>query len=106
LIQVNGSSQNRLVLTATVAREDALRFTPAGMPVLEMWLGHHSRQQEAGFERDVSCEIQAVLVGDSARQWAGKLMGRDVDVAGFISQRSMKNPRLVLHIEYVELVKG
>ncbi|WP_036665782.1 primosomal replication protein N [Paludibacterium yongneupense] len=103
---MNGSSQNRLVLTATVAREDVLRYTPAGMPVLEMWLGHHSRQQEAGFERDVNCEIQAVLVGEIASRWAGKLVGRDVDVAGFISQRSMKNPRLVLHIEYVELVKG
>lgn len=98
--------QNQLVLTATVAREEALRYTPAGLPVLEMWLGHHSKQTAAGFERDVNCEIQAVLIGDRARELTGKLLGNTVTVTGFLSQRSMRNPRLVLHIEYVEFVKG
>ncbi len=98
--------QNRLVLTATVEREDILRYTPAGLPVIDMWLRHHSRQREAGFERDVMCEIQAVMAGEHCRQWAGKLAGQQVEVSGFIGQRSMRNPRLVLHIEYVEFVKG
>ncbi|XLM23193.1 primosomal replication protein N, partial [Chromobacterium piscinae] len=52
--------QNRLLLTVTVEREDALRYTPAGLPVLEMWLKHQSRQSAGGFERDVACDIQAV----------------------------------------------
>ncbi|MBV8047331.1 MAG: primosomal replication protein N [Paludibacterium sp.] len=98
--------QNHLVLTATVEREEALRYTPAGLPVLEMWLRHHSKQNEAGFERDVACEIQAVLIGDKAPAWAGTLAGRTVNLTGFLCQRSLKNPRLVLHIEYVEFVKG
>ncbi len=98
--------QNRLVLTATVDREDALRYTPAGIPVVEMWLRHQSRQTAGGFERDVACEIQAVLIGESARQQSGKLAGQTVQVTGFLAQRSLKNPRLVLNIEYVEFVKG
>ncbi|GGY27295.1 primosomal replication protein N [Paludibacterium paludis] len=98
--------QNRLVLTATVEREDILRYTPAGVPVLDMWLRHHSRQQEAGVERDVICEIQGIMAGDACREWAGKLAGQTVRVSGFISQRSLRNSRLVLHIEYVEFVKG
>jgi primosomal replication protein N len=98
--------RNHLVLTATVEREEVLRYTPAGMPVLEMWLGHHSKQTEAGLARDVSCEIQAVLIGPQAPLWAGKLAGNTVNLTGFLSQRSLKNPRLVLHIEYVEFVKG
>ncbi|BEV73481.1 MULTISPECIES: primosomal replication protein N [unclassified Paludibacterium] len=98
--------QNHLVLTATVEREEALRYTPAGLPVLEMWLRHHSKQNEAGFERDVTCEIQAVLIGKQAPLHAGKLAGNTVTLTGFLSQRSLKNPRLVLHIEYVEFVKG
>lgn len=98
--------QNQLVLTATVEREEVLRYTPAGLPVLEMWLRHHSKQTEAGFERDVNCEVQAILLGDRARALSGKLSGNTVTLTGFLCQRSMKNPRLVLHIEYVEFVKG
>jgi primosomal replication protein N len=98
--------QNQLVLTATVDREEVLRYSPAGLPVLEMWLRHHSRQTEAGIERDVNCEVQAVLIGDSAKAFSGKLSGNAVTLTGFLCQRSMKNPRLVLHIEHVEFVKG
>lgn len=98
--------RNRLELTATVIREDVLRYTPAGLPVLEMWLGHRSRQTEAGVERDVACELQAVLIGDKAPGLAGRLAEREVSVAGFLCQRSLRNPRLVLHIEHVEFVKG
>ena len=98
--------QNRLALTATVDREDALRYTPAGLPVLEMWLKHQSRQTAQGFDRDVACEIQAVLIGEEARKFSGKLAGNTVNLTGFLSQRSLRNPRLVLNIEYVEFVKG
>ena len=100
------SLQNRLELTVTVEREDPLRHTPAGMPVLEMWLRHHSRQTIATLERDVTCEIQAVVLGELAKRLAGKMAGNSVHCTGFLNQRSMRNPRLVLHIEFVEFVKG
>ncbi|MDC7712971.1 primosomal replication protein N [Vogesella sp. LYT5W] len=103
---VTDSLQNRIELTATVEREDSLRCTPAGLPVLEMWLRHQSRQSAANLERDVVCEIQAVLLGEGARKMAGKMAGNVVQCTGFLSQRSLRNPRLVLHIEHVEFVKG
>lgn len=98
--------QNKLVLTACVEREEALRVTPAGIPVLEIWLKHHSKQNEAGLDRVVNCEMQAVMIGEQARDWSGKLAGNTVELTGFLCQRSLKNPRLVLHIEYAEFVKG
>ncbi|TIC82373.1 primosomal replication protein N [Crenobacter intestini] len=98
--------QNRLVLTASVTREEALRYTPAGIPVLEMWLAHGSRQREAGLDRDVRCEIQAVMVGEAGRKFAGRVAGQVLTFEGFLSQRSLRNPRLVLHIESAEFVKG
>jgi primosomal replication protein N len=98
--------QNLLVLTATVEREEALRYTPAGMAVLEVWIRHHSKQNEAGFDRDVNCEIQAVLIGEKARELSGRLAGNQMKFSGFLCRRSLKNPRLVLHIEYAEFVKG
>ena len=98
--------QNRIELTATVEREDTLRYTPAGLPVLEMWLRHQSRQTSAKLERDVVCEIQAILLGEAAVKLAGTMAGNTVHCSGFLSQRSLRNPRLVLHIEHVEFVKG
>ena len=98
--------QNRLVLTASVVKEQALRYTPAGIPVLELWLEHHSMQREAGVDRKVNCEIQAVLVGEQAQCYAGKLRDQQLSVSGFLCQRGLRYPRLVLHIEHAELVKG
>lgn len=54
----------------------------------------------------MACDIQAVWVGEEAKKHAGKLAGRVMNVTGFLSQRSLRNPRLVLNIEYVEFVKG
>lgn len=94
--------QNELRLTANVVREDALRYTPAGLPVLQIWLNHQSRQSQEKMARDVSFEIQAVLIGEPAMKYAGRLTGQIVEVSGFIAQRSLRNQRLVLHIESIE----
>ena len=94
--------RNELQLTASVVREDALRYTPAGLPVLQVWLNHQARQLQGGLERDVGFEIQAVLIGELALQYAGKLTGQTVLISGFIAQRSLRNQRLVLHIESIE----
>lgn len=94
--------RNELRLTAMVAREDDLRYTPAGLPVLQIWLSHQSRQTQSDIERDVSFEMQAVLIGESAERLAGKLINQTVDISGFIAQRSLRNQRLVLHIESIE----
>lgn len=93
---------NELRLTATVAREDDLRYTPAGLPVLQIWLSHQSRQTQSDIPRDVGFEMQAVLIGKLAERLTGKLINQTVDVSGFIAQRSLRNPRLVLHIESIE----
>lgn len=98
--------QNRLILTAIVVREEALRYTPAGVPVLEIWLRHQSQQQEANVNRTVRCEIQAMMVGETARYFAGKLLNIHLSVAGFLCQRGLRNPQLILHIEHAEFVKG
>ena len=87
--------QNRLLLTATVEREEALRVTPAGVPVLEVWLRHQSRQTEAGIERDVACEIQAVIAGEKARQLSGRLSGCQIEAQGFVCQRSLDRKSVV-----------
>lgn len=76
------------------------------MPILEVWLKHQSRQMNHDLTRDVSCEIQAVLIGEDALKLFGKLAGHLVHVTGFLSQRGLRNPRIVLNIEHIKFVKG
>lgn len=97
---------NRVVLTGLARVHDALRYTPAGVAVLEFALEHVSRQSAGGFERDVRCLVQALLVGPLATELATSLNARTVTVQGFLAARSLRNPKLVLHIQHVEFEKG
>ncbi|MDP1897723.1 MAG: primosomal replication protein N, partial [Sulfurimicrobium sp.] len=63
-------SGNRIVLSGKILAIDPLRYTPAGIPALNLTLGHSSRQVEAGMEREVECEVQVVALGELAQQAA------------------------------------
>jgi primosomal replication protein N len=54
---------NRLVLSATLAERAALRYTPAGLPALDLSLRHESEVTEDGQPRKVSMEMRAVAIG-------------------------------------------
>jgi primosomal replication protein N len=51
---------NRLVLTACVIERGALRYTPAGLPALDLSLRHESQVTQDGLPRQVSMEIKEV----------------------------------------------
>ena len=81
-------------------------MTPAGVPVIECLLAHRSRQLEAGIEREVSCELRAVVMGEQARLLAAAKPGAQVKVAGFMAARSLKSRSPVLHVNTVEFLEG
>lgn len=95
---------NQLTLSASVGELAALRYTPAGVPILMMKLLHQSQQQELGVMRQIACEIDAKLTGEMALAWQNSV-GRSVIAKGFLAPRSMKNNRLVLHIQHIEMIK-
>ena len=49
---------NRLVLSAQLVERGALRYTPAGLPALDMSLKHESEVTQEGQPRRVSMEIK------------------------------------------------
>lgn len=95
---------NQLTLSASVGELAALRYTPAGVPILVMNLTHQSEQTELGVLRQVSCEIDAKLTGELALKWQNSA-GSCVEVQGFLAKRSLKSNRLILHIQHIELKK-
>ena len=96
---------NRFTLDAMLAQRDDLRYTPAGMPVLELTLAHTSSQAEAGGERKVDCEIAAIAFADIARELASVETGTALRCEGFIARRYRTGTSVALHISRFDLTE-
>jgi len=89
---------NQLVLTASIAELSALRYTPAGLPALDLRLEHESLLQEAGQERQVKASAKAVAFGALAERLVKQAVGSSWRFQGFVATpRNGKN--LVFHIQ-------
>ncbi len=92
---------NRLVLSATLVQRSALRFTPAGLPALDLQLAHESTVSEDSQPRKVSMEMRAVGIGAITQPLAALALGATALFAGFVT--SARNGRgLVFHVTSVE----
>ena len=92
---------NRLVLTAQIGEARPLRYTPAGVPALDLRIEHASQQQEAGQPRQVNASLKAVAFGATAERIARQPAGSQWRFSGFLANpRNGKHP--VLHIQEFE----
>lgn len=81
---------------------DALRFSPANIPLLNLRLGHHSEQMEAGSKRIVRCEVNVVVAGQLALDTAKFKAGNRVKVQGFLERKSQNSSQLLIHGTKIE----
>jgi len=89
---------NQTVLSARIAEAAALRYTPAGLPAIDLRLEHESETLEAGGKRQVKVEIRAVAFGADAETLARQAIGSGFRFTGFLAApRHGKHP--VLHIQ-------
>ena len=92
---------NRTELTACIAELAALRYTPAGLPALDLSLKHESEVAEDGLPRKVSIEMRAVAIGAVTRPLLALELGAAALYAGFLA--GARNGRgLRFHITQVE----
>jgi len=88
---------NRLVIEAVVVERGAMRYTPAGLPALDLRLAHESMVTEAGQPRKVQLELKAVGVGAMAEGLDRFELGSTHQFAGFMT--SQRNGRgIVYHV--------
>ncbi|MFT4267566.1 MAG: primosomal replication protein N [Xenophilus sp.] len=88
---------NQLVLTACITELAALRFTPAGLPAVDLRLEHESTLEEAGQSRQVKAALKAVAFGSVAERLARQALGSQWCLRGFLATpRNAKHP--VFHI--------
>ena len=97
----NIAGMNRVVLSAVLVEKMALRYTPAGLPALNVGLKHESTLSEDGQVRKVSMELRAVAIGGITNQLGKMVLGTEAHFAGFLA--SARNGRgLLLHITSVD----
>ena len=89
---------NQLLLTASVVELDALRYTPAGLPALNVKLEHESSLMEAGQARAVKAAIKAVAFGTVAERLAKQAIGSVWSFNGFLAT-PLNGKHVVYHLQ-------
>lgn len=92
------------MIQGSLIESDALRFTPAGVPILKFRLQHSSTQCEAGGDREVGCEIEAVAFEAEARLLATAPMGTRISIQGFLDRKTKTGRALQLHASKIEFL--
>ena len=88
---------NRLVLSAQLVQRGAMRYTPAGLPALDMSLKHESQVTQEGQPRKVSMELKARAIGEITQRLIRLELGSEHGFAGFLG--SQRNGRgTVFHV--------
>jgi primosomal replication protein N len=89
---------NRTELKACIAEHAALRYTPAGLPALDLILEHASEVQEAGQMRKVQLKLRALAIGSLAERLAKQAVGSVWTFQGFLAT-PRQGKSVVLHIQ-------
>lgn len=89
------------MLTGCLAEQAALRYTPAGLPALDLRIEHSSQQQELGNVRNVTASVKAVAFGALAEKLARQEPGSQWTFQGFLA--TPRNSKMVvLHIQDIQ----
>jgi len=97
---------NRVEISGVLTGLQALRHTPAGVPVVEFRLRHASERSEAGALRKVNAEIDAVAFEAQARLLAAGPLGRLLKAEGFLCAKSRRSKKPVLHVTNIVFMEG
>ena len=90
---------------AQLVEMGVLRFSPAGVPVIDCMLEHHSEVTEAGLLRKVHVQTKAVAMGSMAEQLGRQPLGVQAQFGGFLgstisrSGQAVGYGRVVFHIQ-------
>ena len=89
---------NQLRIRAKAVAKSALRYTPAGVAVLEASFAHEGSVAEAEAERKLAFEFSAIALGAVAQALEREPLGRPLVLEGFIAPRSRRTARLLVHV--------
>ena len=82
---------------------DAIRYTPAGIPIVEAVLSHQSQVSEAGQVRWVECEVTILAAGDLALQLSRISLNIELHTQGFLARKRRNSKALVYHLSHLSV---
>ena len=85
-------------MAARIVERDALRYTPAGLPALDLLLEHESELSQEQGVRKVKLSLRAQAIGTMAEQLQKLPLGTDLRFKGFLAN-IRQGQRVVLHIQ-------
>lgn len=89
---------NAVAVSGELKDVEPLRHTPAGIPLLNFTLTHKSQQIEAGYKRQVECELNGIAIGEVAVVMSRMPPGAMVNVEGFLNRKNRMSAQLILHV--------
>ncbi len=98
---------NHFIVTAELAEVKALRYTPAGLPALDLELIHHSEVTDQGKPRQVGLQLRALAFGGMAEKLRNQAIGSEWQFSGFMSAAKTKpalSKQIVFHIQDFQTV--
>jgi len=93
---------NHFVLCAQIETVKALRYTPSGLPVLDIELVHESDVLEAGQTRKINMVVKAIALGSLAESLVKQAVGSVWLFTGFMAafrSKPLPSKQLVFHIQ-------
>lgn len=96
---------NEVALSGELTAIEPLRYTPAGIPLLNFRLLHRSQQAEAGVKRQVECEVNGVAMGEVAVGLSRLKPGQAARVRGFLNRKNRMSAQLVFHATDAQAIK-
>jgi primosomal replication protein N len=94
---------NHFTLTAILVSKDAIRFTPAGIPVMHCQLEHSGQANEVGVARKIWMNVEAITIGPIQKDLERMDLGTEAVFEGFLAPKTLRNQRLVFHITHIQL---
>ncbi|MBU3624683.1 primosomal replication protein N [Polynucleobacter sp. JS-Safj-400b-B2] len=94
---------NHFTLTAILVSKDAIRFTPAGIPVMHCQLEHSGQANEVGVARKIHMNVEAITIGPIQKDLERMDLGTEAVFEGFLALKTLRNQRLVFHITNIQL---
>lgn len=96
---------NEVALSGELTAIEPLRYTPAGIPLINFRLLHRSQQVEAGLKRQVECEVNGVAMAEVAVALSRLRPGQAARVKGFLNRRNRMSAQLVFHATDAQAIK-
>lgn len=89
---------NEITLIGEFTQKAPMRYTPAGLAVLEGVFHHQGEVMEAGAKRKLTFDFPAIAIGEIAKALDKEPLGSAMKVTGFVAPRSARSRQLIVHI--------